>query len=305
MTTQQAAPISLPTRMGLSAVAGIGASCFCHPLDVIRVQMQIDSEGGAKRQFSGTLDAGQQIFKRGGISGLYAGLSAAWLRQLTYSATRMGVYSYLLENVQRQNDGGPLPFYQKLGLGSVAGGIAAFIGNPAELSMVRMGADAKSPPELRRNYKNVVDCLIRVVQEEGVLTLWRGSTVTILRAMTLNAFQLGLFSEIKQQFVGLGLAKDSLVTLFLGSLTSAFFAVGGSMPFDVVKSRMQNMQTDAKGVPVYSDMVDCAKKSIKSEGVLVLWRGFVPAFTKLAPYTVISFVFLEKLSILWTGRAAL
>jgi hypothetical protein len=78
--------------------------------------------------------------------------------------------------------------------------------------------------------------------------------------MTLNAFQLGLFSEIKQQFVGLGLAKDSLVTLFLGSLTSAFFAVGGSMPFDVVKSRMQNMQTDAKGVPVYSDMVDCAKK---------------------------------------------
>ena len=68
---------------------------------------------------------------------------------------------------------GPLPFYQKLGLGSVAGGLAAVVGNPAELSMVRMGADAKLPVELRRNYSNVVDCLVRVVQEEGVLTLWR------------------------------------------------------------------------------------------------------------------------------------
>jgi solute carrier family 25 oxoglutarate transporter 11 len=68
--------------------------------------MQIDSEGGAKRQFSGTFDAAKQIFKRGGVSGLYAGITAAWLRQLTYSASRMGIYSYLLENVQQQNNGG-------------------------------------------------------------------------------------------------------------------------------------------------------------------------------------------------------
>ncbi len=34
------------------------------------------------------------------------------------------------------------------------------------------------PVEERRGYKNVFDAMIRVVREEGVLTLWRVSTGT-------------------------------------------------------------------------------------------------------------------------------
>ena len=45
----------------------MGAACVCHPLDVIRVQMQVG--GGA---YSSSLDAGVQIFQR---SGLVQGLS--------------------------------------------------------------------------------------------------------------------------------------------------------------------------------------------------------------------------------------
>lgn len=37
-----------------------------------------------------------------------------------------------------------------------------------EIALVRMGADSKQPPELRRNYKHVVDCCMRIVKEEGV-----------------------------------------------------------------------------------------------------------------------------------------
>ena len=48
-------------------------------------------------------------------------------------------------------------------------------------------------------------------------------------------------------------------------------------------------------------MIDCAKKSIADEGVLVLWRGFTPAFVKLAPYTVISMLLLEKFTSVYTG----
>lgn len=35
--------VSLPMRLALSGVAGCSAACFCHPLDVIRVQMQTDT----------------------------------------------------------------------------------------------------------------------------------------------------------------------------------------------------------------------------------------------------------------------
>ena len=73
-----------------------------------------------------------------------------------------------------------------------------------------------------------------------------------------------------------------------------------AMPFDVIKSRIQQMKQNE-----YAGPLDCARKSIQAEGPLVLWRGFTPAFLKLAPFTVISLVFLEKLTELATGESAM
>ena len=68
--------IPLPQRMVLGAVAGMGAATCCHPLDVLRVQMQTEGV-----QYKGTIDAAVQIFRRSGLrDGLYAGVSAAYLR---------------------------------------------------------------------------------------------------------------------------------------------------------------------------------------------------------------------------------
>ena len=32
---------------------------------------------------------------------------------------------------------------------------------------------------------------------------------------------------------------------------------------------------------MYSSMADCFTKSIKNEGIMVLWKGFTPAFVRL------------------------
>ena len=50
-----------------------------------------------------------------------------------------------------------------------------------------------------------------------------------------------------------------------------------------------------------SGMLDCARTSVAAEGPLVLLRGFTPAFVKLAPYSIISLTFLEKLTYVYTG----
>ena len=41
---------------------------------------------------------------------------------------------------------GPIPAYKMALAGSIAGGVAGVIGNPAELMMVRMQADKAKPP---------------------------------------------------------------------------------------------------------------------------------------------------------------
>ena len=47
------------------------------------------------------------------------------------------------------------------------------VGTPAEISLIRMTADGRLPPEQRRGYKNVFNALFRITREEGVMTLWR------------------------------------------------------------------------------------------------------------------------------------
>ena len=56
-----------------------------------------------------------------------------------------------------------IPLYQKAGAGLAAGGLGAMVGSPADLSLIRMQADSTRPAERRRNYKSVVDALVRRV----------------------------------------------------------------------------------------------------------------------------------------------
>jgi solute carrier family 25 oxoglutarate transporter 11 len=287
--------------MFLSAHAGMGAACFCHPFDVVRVQMQVDAGG------HGVLGTVQSIVRNNGARGLYNGLTAAFLRQWMYGSGRMGIFSFLMQDHKAKHGAAPNVF-TKLCFGVTSGGIGSFIGTPSEVAIVRMAADSKAPLEKRKNYRNVVDCLRRTYQEEGVAKgLYKGATVTVIRAMFMGGFQMGVYSETKERLLawdkeGKYVTEQSLGMMVTASLHASLWANFASLPFDVIKSRIQNMPTEN---PPYTGMVDCFKKSVASEGVLVLWKGFTPAFVKLAPYTVLSLTFLEKLTYFATGKSAL
>lgn len=293
----------LYSRMIIAAFAGMGAATCCHPLDVIRVQMQIDSEGGASRLYKNTFDAAKQIAQTGGVRGLYAGLSAAYLRQWLYGSCRIGLYSQALNYYKTNNNGKPPNMSTKMMYGSVAGGIGAAVGNPSELALVRMGADGKRPPAERRGYTNVINCIVRVAKEEGIANLWQGASVTVMRAMLMGSCLMGVTSQSKEYLIANGYFPNdpgNVPLMAVSALISSFCANVISMPLDVVKSRLQNMKGTA-----YTGMVDCAKQTIAKEGVVALWSGFTPSFVKLAPYTVISLTLLEKLNIALTGQAGL
>ena len=49
-----------------------------------------------------------------------------------------------------------------------AGAVASFVGNPCDLTLVRLQADSALPKDQRRNYRHAVDAFVRIVREEGV-----------------------------------------------------------------------------------------------------------------------------------------
>src|SRR5690606_602271 len=137
----------------------------------------------------------------GKILDLYTGLSAGLLRQAVYTTARLGFFDTFMGTLtQRAKDQGrQAGFAERAGAGLAAGGLAAMVGNPADLALIRMQSDGLKPRAERKNYKGVIDALGGIARNEGIAALWAGAAPTVVRAMALNFGQLAFFSEAKAQ----------------------------------------------------------------------------------------------------------
>jgi len=270
------------SRWYFGGLASAGAACCTHPLDLLKVHLQTQQEG---KLSLGTLAV--KIYKSDGILGLYNGLSASLLRQLTYSTTRFGMYEALKKRFPE--DQGPIPFHQKVLLAGVSGGCGGFVGTPGDMVNVRMQNDMKLPPEMRRNYKHALDGLYRVTKEEGLSKCFNGATMATCRAVVMTIGQLAFYDQFKQWLLLTPAFKDNIITHFTASLLAAGVATTITQPLDVMKTRMMNAKPgEFKGI------LDCAVFTAKL-GPLGFFRGYIPAFVRLAPHTILMFIFFEQL----------
>ena len=168
-----------------------------------------------------------------------------------------------------------------------AGALAAVIGNPFDLALVRMQADGCAPPEEQRGYRNVSQAVYRIAKEEGVKTLWRGSIPMVCRAVAMNVGMLASYDQAKEMllpYTGVGAANNmwaSAVTSFICSFTA--------LPFDMMKTKLMNMHVDAEtGQLPYRNLLDCAVKTVKNGGFFSLWRGYWTFYVRTAPHAMIT-----------------
>ncbi|KAM1181935.1 hypothetical protein ACFX13_000491 [Malus domestica] len=305
-------------------IASIIAGCSTHPLDLVKVRMQLQGETHvpnpaeqtvrpafasvhtAARRGSiplpqppppavraGPITVAVRIIQQEGVSAMFSGVSATMLRQTLYSTTRMGLYDILKQKwTDPTTRNMPLP--RKITAGLIAGAVGAAVGNPADVAMVRMQADGRLPVAQQRNYKSVVDAIGRMAKQEGVRSLWRGSSLTINRAMLVTASQLASYDQIKETIVDKGIMRDGLGTHVTASFAAGFVAAVASNPVDVIKTRVMNMKVEAGPEPPYSGAFDCALKTVRSEGPMALYKGFVPTISRQGPFTVVLFVTLEQ-----------
>mmetsp|Transcript_17526 Transcript_17526/g.15373 ORF Transcript_17526/g.15373 Transcript_17526/m.15373 type:complete len:151 (-) Transcript_17526:184-636(-) len=140
--------------------------------------------------------------------------------------------------------------------------------------------------------------MFRIVKEEGLLTLWRGSVPTIGRAMAMNLGQLFPYDEIKERLNKKTGTKDTLSTRLIASAVAGFSAAFCSLPFDNIKTKLQKMNKLPDGSDPYSGFLDCFKKSVQKGGIKGLWIGFFPTFyVRVAPHAMITLLtqdFLTK-----------
>ncbi|RDA88481.1 hypothetical protein CP532_6662 [Ophiocordyceps camponoti-leonardi (nom. inval.)] len=248
------------------------AACVTHPLDL----------GDAPRTMSGTI---VRIARDDGIAGLYSGISASLLRQLTYSTVRFGLYEEMKTRYQRRRRQPP-SFPALTAMAVTSGFLGGVAGNFADVLNVRMQHDAALPPRERRNYRHALDGLVRMVRQEGPAACFRGWLPNSCRAAVMTAGQLATYDAFKRLLIRYTPMADTLSTHLSASFLAGLAAATATSPIDVIKTRVMSSSQNQGILRLVGDIY-------KTDGFRWMFKGWLPSFLRLGPQTICTFVFLE------------
>ncbi|DAZ99501.1 TPA: hypothetical protein N0F65_001686 [Lagenidium giganteum] len=276
--------------------AAVFAAVAIHPIDLVKVHLQLAGQTGSNVT---SLGVARSVVAREGISGLYSGLSAAVARQMVYGTARLGMHralsDYLIERRVANGQSASLPLAVKSLSAIATGGIAATLGCPMDVALVRMQADTLAKEGERRGYKNVFDAVFNIAKTEGVATLWRGSVPLVARGAAMNLGMMASYDQAKEVLTGW--YGSGFLTNTGASAISGFACAFTSLPFDLVKSRLMNMKKNAiTGEYPYTGVTDCFRQIIVKEGPTKLWRGYWTYYTRCAPNAMIVLLVIEHIN---------
>lgn len=227
------------------------------------------------------------IAREEGLWALWNGVIAGLHRQCIYGGLRIGLYDPVKAFLVGSDFVGDIPLYQKIFAALLTGAIAIVVANPTDLVKVRLQAEGKLPSGVPRRYYGAFDAYCTIVRQEGLGALWTGLGPNIARNAIVNAAELASYDQVKETILKIPGFTDNIFTHILAGLGAGLFAVCIGSPIDVVKSRMM-------GDSAYKNTVDCFIKTLKYEGFLAFYKGFLPNFSRLGSWNVIMFLTLEQ-----------
>ncbi|KPJ13301.1 Kidney mitochondrial carrier protein 1 [Papilio machaon] len=276
-------------------LASIVAEFGTFPIDTTKTRLQIQGQKIDPRhvelRYTGMVDCFVKTSRQEGIKALYCGIWPAVLRQATYGTIKFGTYYSLKKALgARRADGGAAEHLPTDTLcAALAGGLSSAIANPTDVLKVRM--------QVGDEKRNLVRCFVSIHRAEGVAGLWRGVGPTSQRAALIAAVELPVYDACKRRLQpALGDAPlNHLASSLLASLGSAV----ASTPLDVVRTRLMNQRNvkDSRGPAqrIYRGTIDCFVQTVRNEGFLALYKGFVPTWLRMGPWNIIFFLTYEQL----------
>jgi solute carrier family 25 (adenine nucleotide translocator) protein 4/5/6/31 len=199
-----------------------------------------------------------------------------------------------------------LGFAENFMLSGIAAGISKTAAAPIERVklLVQNQDEMLKTGRLDKPYTGVVDCTKRVLQTEGVGPFWRGNLANVLRYFPTQALNFAFKDSIKAQFK---VAKDASVTSKLAANVAAG-GLAGSLSLTVVysldfaRTRLANDNKGADGKRQFNGLFDVYKKTLASDGIQGLYRGFVISCVGIFIYRGLYFGLYDTLRPLLLGE---
>eukprot|EP00968_Pinguiococcus_pyrenoidosus_P012979 scaffold1166_cov261-Pinguiococcus_pyrenoidosus.AAC.8 len=113
----------------------------------------------------------------------------------------------------------------------------------------------------------------------------------------MNVGMMACYDQAKETVMTFTGDKDpkrpSLSTKLASSAIAGFTAAAFSMPFDLMKSRLQDMKPNANGELPYTGLLDAAGKILTKEGPMAFYTGFGAYYFRCAPHAMTILLTIE------------
>ncbi|KAI9266382.1 mitochondrial carrier domain-containing protein [Helicostylum pulchrum] len=153
-------------------------------------------------------------------------------------------------------------------------------------------------------YSGSMDCLLRILKEEGVRGLYKGMSASYLGVIE-GTIQWGVYENLKkkwsvpkdqikpnQRLIGGKTAQDWAGHLGAAA-TSKFIAACIAYPHEVIRTRLR--QPAENGVLKYNGLWQCLRLVAKEEGAAALYGGMTAHLLRVVPNAAIMFFCYEAI----------
>ncbi|KAM0470840.1 hypothetical protein ACHAPX_009714 [Trichoderma viride] len=278
------------------ALAACGAVTVTHPAEVLKIRQQLQGElqtkGAQPQYYRGPIHGISVIVKNEGIKGIYRGLGAAYVYQVLLNGCRLGFYepirkslaTLFLKNENTQNLG------INVFAGASSGILGAAAGSPFFLVKTRLQSFSPvRPVGTQHNYRNAWDGLRQIYRGEGFFGLYRGITAAMVRTGCGSSVQLPTYFLAKRQLVKHAGMEEGPALHLSSSAVSGFVVCCFMHPPDTIMSRLYNQHGN-----LYSGIFDCLGKTIRTEGIFAIYKGFIPHLARILPHTILTLSLAEQ-----------
>ncbi|KAF2273156.1 mitochondrial carrier [Westerdykella ornata] len=277
-------------------IAACGAVTVTHGFETVKIRLQLQGELQSKKEavrlYKGVFHGVGVIVKNEGLKGLLRGLGCAYIYQMTLNGCRLGFYEPLRNALTNAiyEDGTVQSFGINLFSGAASGIIGAAAGSPFFLIKTRLQSFSPFlPVGTQHHYKNALDGMRQIYSAEGIKGLYRGVGPAMVRTGFGSSVQLPTYFFAKRRLVKHFGMQEGMPLHLLSSTASGFVVCCVMHPPDTVMSRMYNQTGN-----LYSSAFDCVYRTVKSEGILAMYKGYFAHLARILPHTILTLTLAEQ-----------
>lgn len=275
------------TSLAAGAVAGAVAKTTIAPLDRTKINFQISSV----RRYSlrGAIRFVRRSFVNEGFFSLWRGNSATLVRIMPYAAIQYASHEQWKHLLNRTNDRNLPPLYRFVA-GSLAGTTASMLTYPLDLARARMAVTQK------HTYSSLVAVFLKMYRCEGVRSLYRGFTPTVVGVIPYAGTSFFTYETLKKIYADYTGKTDTnpLGKMCCGAV-AGLFGQSASYPLDIVRRRMQTAAV-TNTTHIYTSILASLRYIAGTEGIKKgLYKGLSMNWIKGPIAVGISFTTFEHI----------